>query len=94
MIVVIPIVIGAPAMGVFIPPATVVFPTVGTGFGEFLAPVLGLGTIPAVMLGGFMKFMIRVADTLLAVVVSTGSGGSDKRTEGSKENDTEQARNG
>jgi hypothetical protein len=81
MIVIVPIMVGAPAMGVFIPPAMFVFPAVGTGFGELLAPMFGLGAIPAVMLGGFMEFMIRMTDAFLAVVVRAGRGGSDEYTE-------------
>jgi hypothetical protein len=81
VVVIIPVVIGAPAMGVFIPPAMFVLPAVRTGFGKFLAPMLGLGAIPAVMLGGFMEFMIRMTDAFLAVVVRAGGGGSYEYTE-------------
>ena len=90
VIVVVPIVIGAPAMGVFIPPAMFVLPAVGTGFGELLAPMLGLGAIPAVMLGGFMEFMIRMTDTFLTVVVRAGRGDGDEYAERGKKKKTDQ----
>lgn len=81
VVVVIPVVVGAPAMGVFIPPATFVFPAVRTGFGKFLAPMLRLGTVPTMMLSGFMEFVIRMTDAFLAVVVRAGGGGGDEYTD-------------
>jgi hypothetical protein len=50
MIVIIPIVICAPVVRIFVPPAMVVVPAVTARFREFLAPVLCLGAIRAVML--------------------------------------------
>jgi hypothetical protein len=70
VIVVVPIMFGAPAASIFIPPAMAVLPTPGAGFRQFMAIFRGLGTIPAVMLGGFMKLMVCPDDALLAVVVS------------------------
>jgi hypothetical protein len=69
VIVVVPIAIRAPAVAVFIPPTMAVFPTPGAGFRQLMAILGGLGAIPSVMLGGFMEFVIRASDTLLAVVV-------------------------
>jgi hypothetical protein len=70
VIVVVPIMFGAPAVSIFVPPAMAVLPTPGARFRKFMAIFRGLGTIPAVMLGGFVKFMVRPDDALLAVVVS------------------------
>ena len=73
VIVLIPIVIGVPAMAVFIPPAVGVLPTPRAGFGEFYAILRDLGTVPAVMLGSFVKLVVDVDDSLLAVVVRTNN---------------------
>ena len=54
MIVIIPIAIGAPAVCIFVPPAMVVLPAVVALFREFLAPVLSLRTVRAVMLDGLV----------------------------------------
>jgi len=69
VIVVIPIAIGAPAVAVFIPPAMAVFPTPGARFSELMAILCSLRTIPTMMLGGFVEFVIRTGDAPLAVVV-------------------------
>ena len=70
MVAVVPITIRAPAVSIFIPPAMAVLPTPGAGFRQFMTIFRGLGTIPAVMLGGFVKLMVCPDDALLAVVVS------------------------
>ena len=69
VVMVVPIAIRAPAVAVFIPPAMAMFPTPGARFGKFMAIFCGLWAVPAMMLGGFMEFVIRVGDALLAVVV-------------------------
>ena len=69
VIVVVPVAVTAPASSVFIPPAMSVFPAPRTGFGKFVAILCGLRTIPAVMLGGFVKLVVYVGDAPLAVVV-------------------------
>jgi hypothetical protein len=76
MVVVIPIVIGAPAVAVFIPPAMAVFPTPRPRFSKLMAILCGLRTIPTVMLGGFVEFVIRTGDALLAVVVRAQRAGA------------------
>jgi hypothetical protein len=58
-------------MGIFVPPTTVVFPAIGASFGEFLAPMLCLRTVIAVMLDGLMQLMVCVARALLALVIRT-----------------------
>jgi hypothetical protein len=78
VIVVVPVAVTAPAVAVFIPPAMVMFPTPGAGFGKFVPILCGLRAVPAVVLGGFMKFVIRASDTLLAVIVRAQRGGTGK----------------
>ena len=42
VVVIVPITVGVPALGVNIPPAVTVFPAPGAGFREFVAGMLGL----------------------------------------------------
>ena len=69
MVMIVPIAIRAPAVAVFIPPAMVMFPTPGARFGKLMAIFYSLRAVPTMVLGGFMEFVIRVGDALLAVVV-------------------------
>jgi hypothetical protein len=78
MVMVIPIMIRAPAVAVFIPPAMAVFPTPGAGLRQLMAIFRGLRAIPSVMLGCFVKLVVRVGDTLLAVLVRAQRGGTGK----------------
>jgi len=68
VIVIIPIVFGAPAVSIFVPPAVAVLPAVGACFRKFVAPVLGLRTLPAVVLDGLMKLVVRFSGAFMAVV--------------------------
>jgi hypothetical protein len=78
VVMVIPIMIRAPAVAVFIPPAMAVFPTPGAGLRQLMAIFRGLRAIPSVMLGCFVKLVVRVGDTLLAVLVRAQRGGTGK----------------
>ena len=78
MIVVIPIVIRAPAVAVLIPPAMAMFPTPGAGLRQLMAIFRGLRAVPSVMLRCFVKLVVRVGDTLLAVIVRAQRGGARK----------------
>ena len=69
VVMVVPIAIRAPAVAVFIPPAMAMFPTPSARFGKLMAIFYSLRAVPAMMLGGFMEFVIRVGDAPLAVVV-------------------------
>ena len=69
VIVIVPITIGVPAVPIFIPPAVVVFIAVGAGFPEFVPPVFGFRALHAVVLDGFMKFMVCLGDALLTILV-------------------------
>ena len=73
MIVIIPIMIGVPAVCIFVPPAMVVVPAVGAGFGKFVAPVFRLGTLPTVVLDGFVQLVVCLGGALLAVVGADNS---------------------
>src|SRR5258708_27245058 len=59
----------APAVAVFIPPAMAMFPTPSASLGKLMVIFYSLRAGPAMMLGGFMEFVIRVGDAPLAVVV-------------------------
>jgi hypothetical protein len=78
VVMVIPIMIRAPAVAVFIPPAMAVFPTPGAGLRQLMAIFRGLRAIPSVMLGCFVKLVVRVGDTLLAVLVRAQRSGARK----------------
>ena len=69
VVVIVPITIGVPAVPIFIPPAVVVFIAVGAGFPEFVPPVFGFRALHAVVLDGFMKFMVCLGDALLTILV-------------------------
>jgi hypothetical protein len=53
-----------------------VFPTPGARFRQLMAILGGLRAIPSVMLGGFVKLVVRVGDALLAVVVRAQRSGA------------------
>jgi len=46
VVVIVPVALVAPTMAVFIPPTVRMFPTVGTRFGKFVAPMFCLRTLP------------------------------------------------
>jgi hypothetical protein len=69
VIVVVPIALIVPAVSVFIPPAMRMFPAPGAGVSEFVAPMIGLRALPAVVFHGIVKLVIRVDDALLAIVI-------------------------
>ena len=79
VIVIVPIAIGVPAVSIFIPPAAVVFIAVGAGFPEFVPPVFGLRALHAVVLDGFMKFVVCLGDALLTVVVRADNRRGDEK---------------
>jgi hypothetical protein len=74
VIVVIPVAIAVPAMIILIPPAVVMIPTVGACFLKFVAPVLGLRTLPAVVLDSLMQLVVGFFDALLTIVLRVGNG--------------------
>jgi hypothetical protein len=79
VIAVVPTTVGVPAVRVFIPPAVFVFIAISAGFREFVPPVFGLRTFDAVVLDGFMKFVVRLDDALLAIVVRADDQRADEK---------------
>src|SRR5260370_37714272 len=79
VIVVIPIAIAMPPVAVLVPPAMVLIPAVFSSFVQIAPRMIGLPAVPAMMLHGFMQFVIRLADAPLAPVVSlAGSPGHSR----------------
>jgi hypothetical protein len=72
VIVVIPIAIGVPTVAVFVPPAMAFSPAALTRFAQFMARVIRLPAVPAVVLDGFVQSMVRFEDTSLATIVTLG----------------------
>jgi hypothetical protein len=59
------------------------FPTVGTRFGEFFAPMVRLRTVIAMMLDGFVEFVVGDGGTLLAIVIcAQGTGAGQEQRSG------------
>lgn|SRR5579864_923615 len=69
VVAVIPIVLGAPAMTVFIPPPMPVSPAILARFVQFMTSVVRLLALSPMMLDGFMKTMIGPRDTPLAIIL-------------------------
>jgi hypothetical protein len=80
----VPITISVPAAGIFVPPATLMFPAVGTGFGKLMTPVFGLKALRAVMLNGFMKLVVCPGDAFLTVLVCANNRCSEEKEGGGK----------
>jgi len=79
VVVIVPITIGVPAVPIFIPPAVVVFIAVGAGFPEFVPPVFGLRAFHAVVLDGFMKFVVGLGNALMTIVVRANNRRGDEK---------------
>jgi hypothetical protein len=69
VIVIIPVVLGAPAMAVFIPPAMAAIPAILARFVQFMPRMVGLPTLASMMLDGFVKTMVSPGNSPLAIVV-------------------------
>ena len=79
VIVVIPVALIVPAMIVFIPPAVRMLPTVGARFGEFVAPVLSLGTLPTMVFDRLVQVVVCLSDAFLAIVARAKNGRKSKQ---------------
>jgi len=66
--VLIPIVLGAPAVLVFIPPAMLLAPAALAGFVQFTTLVIGLPAVAAMFLDSLVEFMVGVSDSTLTAV--------------------------
>src|SRR5260370_26684482 len=62
VIVVTPIAIAMPPVAVLVPPAMVLIPAVFSSFVQIAPRMIGLPAVPAMMLHGFMQFVIRLGD--------------------------------
>jgi hypothetical protein len=82
VVAVVPVVLGAPPMFVFIPPAVRVAPAIFARFVQFVTRMIRLFAFTAVMLDRFMEMMIRLGDAPLASVIigaQTRSSGEEKK---------------
>jgi len=78
MIVIVPIAIGVPPVAVFIPPTMGLIPAAFASFMQVAPSIVRLPAVPAVMLHGFVQFVICPGDAPLALVVIFG--GSPRRS--------------
>jgi hypothetical protein len=78
-----PIVIGVPAMFVFIPPFVVGGVAMLASFGEFFSRMFGLPAAVTVMFNGFVQFVVGLGETHLASgIVICATGGRAERGKG------------
>ena len=68
MIVIVPIVFGAPTMLVFVPPPMAGVPAVLPRFVQFMPPTLGLLATITMVLDSFVQPVLRVRNTSLAFI--------------------------
>jgi hypothetical protein len=68
VIAIIPVVLGAPAMLVLIPPAMLLPPAALARFVQFAALVVGLAAVAPVAFDGFVQLVLGMSDATLAAV--------------------------
>ena len=73
VVVIVPVLLIVPAMGIDVPPLVVLVPAPFTGFVQFGAGVVGFGAGRAVMVDRFVKIVIGVLDAMPAFVVFVGA---------------------
>jgi hypothetical protein len=66
---IVPIVLSVPAMPVFIPPFVELVPAIFARLMQFVARMLGLWTVPSVMLSSFMKLVVGLHKAMPASIV-------------------------
>ena len=69
VIVIIPISIGMPTVTVFIPPTMPLAPAAFPRLVQFVPRMIRLPAVPAVVLHGFVEFVVRFGNTALATAV-------------------------
>jgi hypothetical protein len=69
VIVVIPIAIVVPAVSVLVPPTMRMSPAILASLVQFMARMVGLAAVPAMMLDGFMQLVVRAGDATLTIVI-------------------------
>jgi hypothetical protein len=68
VVVFVPVVLGAPAVLVLIPPAMLLAPAALAGFVQFPTLVVGLPAVASVFLDSFVEFMLGVSHSTLTAV--------------------------
>jgi hypothetical protein len=76
---IVPIVVGTPAVLIFVPPAMAVIPAMGARLREFIAPMLSLGAVRAVVFDGLVQFVVCIDGALLTIVFRTYQGSSGEQ---------------
>lgn len=74
VIVVVPIAIVVPAVSIFIPPTMIFPPATLACFTQFMARVVRLSAVPAVVLDGFVQPVVCLGDSPLTAAVIIGVG--------------------
>src|SRR5260370_12483882 len=70
VVVVIPIASVTPPVPVFVPPAVPFVPAMFPRFVQFVPRMIRLPAVPAVVLHGFVEFVVRLGDTALAIAAA------------------------
>jgi hypothetical protein len=82
VVMIVPIALSVPAVGVFIPPSVGSAPAILAGVMQFVASVLCLPAVPPMTFDCFMEFVIRPGNAVLAIIVFGDSArGSAKEQE-------------
>jgi hypothetical protein len=68
VVVLVPIVFGAPAVLVFVPPAMLLTPATLSGFVQFTTLVIGLPAVATMSLDGLVEIVLGVSDSTLTAV--------------------------
>jgi hypothetical protein len=68
VVAVIPVVIAAPAVAIFIPPAMVQSPAPFPCLVQFMTPTVCLSAVPSMVFHGFVEFVVGLDNTPLAVI--------------------------
>ncbi len=68
VVVLVPIVFGAPAVLVFVPPAMLLAPATLASFVQFATLVIGLPAMATMFLDGLVEFMVGMSDSTLTAV--------------------------
>jgi len=82
VVVIVPITIIAPTTGIGIPPAVAVIPAVRAGLSKFVAPVFCLLAAWAMVVDGFVKFVVGFVNSLLARILGAEQNSSTKEHRG------------
>jgi hypothetical protein len=86
VIMVIPVAIGMPAVAVLVPPTMPLIPAAFPRLAQFVPRTIRLLAVPAVVLDGFVQFVIRLSDAALTagVLIGAGTRRSDKGQQANK----------